>query len=180
MTAAETIAPQVPSLPSWPQAPEPVDPTGAAYLVVAVGTAPRTAQVADTWVQSARAIAPTRLICLDAMDDEPDRSRLVQALAATRTGARILVTGGQYDVLTVLTAARAAGAIPAELTGFVVHTDDAPVYCAHCRGTFRADAGPGDEISCPGCARTLEIHGHFASALGSFLASDARAREICG
>lgn len=178
MTTTETIPPQFPSLPNWPREPEPVDTTAAAFLVVAIGAAQRTADVAGRWVQAAEAVAPTRLVCLDSMSDEQDCARLQHALSEVRTGVRIMIVGGQFDVLTALTAAREAGAISTELTGFVVHTDDAPIFCAQCRGTFRVAAGPGDEIDCPGCARTLEIHGHFASALGSYLASDARAREI--
>ncbi|KWX69072.1 hypothetical protein ASJ79_15075 [Mycobacterium sp. NAZ190054] len=178
MTTMEVIPPQVPSLPVWPQNPDAVDPCAAAYLVIAIGSAPRTADVAAGWVQTAQDRAPTRLLVLDSMDDEQCRADLALALAGIRTGARIMITGGQYDVLTALAAARAAGATPAELTSFVVNTDDVPIFCAHCRGTFRVLAGPGDEVQCPGCARILEIHEHFASALGSFLASDARAREI--
>lgn len=178
MTITETIPPQFPSLPQWPGEPEPVDTTASAFLVVAIGAAPRTADVAGEWVQAAEAVAPTRLVCLDSMSDEQDCARMQHALSEVRTGVRIMLVGGQFDVLTALTMAREAGAIPAELTGFVVHTDDAPIFCAQCRGTFRVAAGPGHEIDCPGCARTLEIHGHFASALGSYLASDARAREI--
>lgn len=178
MTATETIPPQVPSLPTWPATPEPVDTTATSYLVVAIGAQPRTGEVAGSWVHAAEAVAPTRLLCLDSMDDDQDRDRLDEALAGVRTGVRIMVVGGQFDVLTALTVAREAGAIPAELSGFVVHTDDAPIFCAQCRGTFRVPAAPGDEADCPGCARTVEIHGHFASALGSFLASDARARDI--
>ncbi|WP_299561039.1 dimethylamine monooxygenase subunit DmmA family protein [uncultured Mycolicibacterium sp.] len=180
MTAAapEVVPPQIPSLPSWPSAPDPVDTAAASFLVVAVGSAPGVADVAADWVRQAEASGPTRLLTLDSMTSGTDRAALADALDRLRTGVRIMVVGGQYDVLRALTAARDHGAIPAELSAFVVHTDDAPIYCAHCRGTYRVEAGPGDETPCPGCGRTLEIHHHFAAALGSFLASDARAREL--
>lgn len=178
MTTIETIPPQFPALPKWPETPEPVDPAATSYLVIAIGSASQTSEVARSWVQAAEAVAATRLLCLDSMNDAGDITQLDEALSDARTGVRIMVVGGQFDVITALTRAREAGAIPAELTSFVVHTDDLPIYCAHCRGTHRVQARPGDEVTCPGCARDLTIHGHFASAIGSFLASDAHPGEI--
>ncbi|MDF9717908.1 dimethylamine monooxygenase subunit DmmA family protein [Nocardioides sp. ChNu-99] len=171
-------------LPVWPAEPEPVDPSGTSYLVVALGTAARTAEVAARWVRAAEAQAPTRLVVAD--DVVNGRSDLVAALVAARTGVRILVVGGQCDVLLALALARTHGAGEAELRSFAVDgaaaaaglPTDLPVYCAHCRDTHRVHAPYGGEATCPGCARLLEIHPHLSATRGSFLASDARAREL--
>lgn len=171
--STETVPAPVPSLPRWPEAPGEVDPAAGSYLVVAVGHHARTREVARAWVAAAEPIAPTLLAVLDGVDEPADRAALDDALARTRTGVRILAVGGQYDVLRVLTLARDAGAIDAELTAFVVDDRDLPMYCAHCRAAHRVTGAPGDVVTCPGCARSLEIHAHHAAALGSFLASEA-------
>jgi len=171
--ATEVVPPAAPSLPEWPAEPAAVDPTGSAYLVVAAGSHPETHEVARRWVVQAESMAPTTMVVLDTVDDPDDRATLGEGLAAARTGLRILVAGGQYDVLRVLTLARDAGAVPAELTAFVVETSELPLYCAHCRDAHRVAGAPGDTVVCPGCARLLEIHIHHAAALGSFLASEA-------
>lgn len=178
VTAVEAIHPPQLALPAWPAAPEPVTPDAAAYLVVALGTEGSTRSVANQWVTAAKAIAPVILLVLDTMASAADRDSLETALGRARTGCRILVVGGQYDVLQALAAIRDAGAIPAELTSFVVHTRDLPIYCAQCRKTSRVAGAPEDEVECPGCGRTVAIHPHMSAALGSFLASDARAQDI--
>lgn len=166
-------------LPRWPAAPEDVDPTATSYLVLALGTHPRTAQVADAWVRAGEARVPTRLVVGD--DLESARPDLETALAAARTGVRLMVVGGQHDVLQTLALARHHGAGPAELRSFVVDPagpTDLPVYCAHCRATARMHGEPGGLTTCPSCARTLEVHPHHSAVRGSFLASDAHACEL--
>ena len=175
---AEVAHPPALSLPDWPAEPPPVDPTATSYTVVAIGPHPHTRDVAGAWVTHAAGCAPTTLLVLDGLADPRDRAALARALGRARTGVRVMVVGGQHDVLGALTAARDAGAIDAELSAFCVHTDDLPMYCAHCCATHRAEAAPGDEVTCPGCGRLLEIHAHFTRALGAFLASDARAGEL--
>lgn len=174
----EVVPPPAPSLPVWPETPEPVDATGTSFLVVALGADAETARVARGWVEQAEPMAPTTLGVLETIDDPADRATLDRLLSAARTGVRLMVVGGQYDVLLVLSAARAAGLVPAELRSFVTSTAELPVYCAHCRDTHRVAGAPGDEVTCPGCARLLEIHAHLAVSLGSFLASDARATGL--
>ena len=168
-------------VPRWPVEPEPVDPTGASYLVLCLGLDPRAVDVAAEWAAEAERIAPTRLLSIAGIDR--DRPRVDVALHAARTGVRILVAGEQYDVLLTLALAREYGAAAAELQCFVVdaapgHPTALPVYCAHCRWTPRVLGDPGGEVTCPGCARHLEIHPHHSALRGSFLASDARAREL--
>ncbi|MFC5729731.1 MULTISPECIES: dimethylamine monooxygenase subunit DmmA family protein [Nocardioides] len=172
------VHPPALSLPVWPDTPEPVDPTGASYLVLALGGTPETARVARRWVGVAESMAATTLGVLDGIDTPADREILDRLLATARTGVRLMIVGGQYDVLLTLSAARAAGLVPAELRSFVTSTAELPVYCAHCRDTHRVEGAPGDEVTCKGCARVLQIHHHLAGALGSFLASDARASEL--
>lgn len=171
--STEVVPAPAPSLPRWPEAPEAPDPAAASFLIVAIGGSEATRETARDWVRRAEAMAPTTLVLLDDVDDPADATSLDEALSAARTGVRIMVTGGQYDVLRALTTARDAGAVPAELSAYVCDTSDLPVYCAHCRDTHRATGAPGTTITCPGCVRRLEIHAHHTAALGAFLASEA-------
>lgn len=174
LTRADTAADAAFGLPVWPLLPEDVDPAAATYLVVALGADPRTGAVAGEWVRLGEARVPTRLVVAD--DVETGWTDLAAALGAARTGVRIMVVGGHHDVLRTLALAREFGAGPAELRSFVVDpvgVTDLPVYCAHCRATRRMRGEPGGETLCPGCARTLAIHGHHSAARGSYLASDA-------
>ncbi|MFE0750335.1 heme-dependent oxidative N-demethylase subunit alpha family protein [Gordonia sp. NPDC058843] len=162
-----------PGMPVWPASPPAVDTSGSAFLVLAVGDDPEAAHVSRTWVGAAEAVGPTRLLVLDTLAGDRDRAALHHALDESVTGTRILVTGGQYDVMTALAAARGAGALPAELSSYVTHTRDLPLYCAHCRHTFRVEAAVGGAVACPGCARDLAVHEHHSPVLGSFLGSAA-------
>ncbi|WP_343287325.1 DUF3445 domain-containing protein [Gordonia sp. SID5947] len=158
-------------LPVWPTTPDAIDPAGTSFLVVAVGDEAVVGDVAHTWVSTAEAIAPTRLLVLDSLDAEEDRSALVAALESSRTGVRIHIVGGQFDVLTALALAREKGAVPEELSAFASHTRDLPLYCVHCRDTHRVEAEAGGVVDCPGCGRRLEVHAHHSATLGSFLGS---------
>lgn len=160
-----------PGMPRWPASPPAVDTTGSAFLIVAIGDDAEVAHVSRNWVGAAEAAGQTRLLVLDTLVGSHDRSALRSALDECRTGTRILVTGGQYEVLTALAMARAAGAVAAELSSYVTHTRDLPLYCAHCRDTFRVDAVVGGTVACPGCARDLEVHEHHSPVIGGFLGS---------
>lgn len=160
-------------LPHWPTEPDAIDPAASSFLVVSVGDDARTGEVAATWVRAAEAIGQTHLLVLDSLTRDDDGAALRVALGQVTTGVRIHVVGGQYDVLTALSVARECGAVDTELSAFVVHTRDLPVYCAQCRRIFRGEGNPGGTTSCPGCARTLEVHPHHSAALGGFLASSA-------
>lgn len=164
--------------PSWPTAPGEVDGTGSSFLVLAAGHDEAVGAVANGWVEAAEPIAPTRLVVIDSMSEAADRETVGQALAAARTGVRIMIVGGQYDVMTLIATARAAGAINQELSVFATHTRDLPLYCAHCRDTYRVAGAPGAVVDCPGCARPLEIHPHHSAVLGSYLASASDARDF--
>ncbi|MEO9329554.1 DUF3445 domain-containing protein [Gordonia aurantiaca] len=163
--------PSGPGMPEWPGTPPPVDTTGAAFLVVAIGRGPETAHVSRTWVSAAEAAGATRLLVLDTLTDDEDRAALLAALDDAVIGTRVMVTGGQYDVMTALALAREAGAVADELASYVTDFRDLPMYCAHCRDTFRVEGVPGGVVTCPGCARDLEIHEHHSPTMGSYLAS---------
>ncbi|WP_332667235.1 dimethylamine monooxygenase subunit DmmA family protein [Aeromicrobium sp.] len=155
-----------------------LDLTAASYLVIAIGTDPVTASVTQAWTAEAEGVAPTTLVVLDSMDSQADRDVLATVLGQTCVGVRCLIAGGRYDVMQALAFARERGALPPELASRVTHERDLPVYCAHCRGTHRVAAVPGGEVACPGCHRRLEVHEHHSAVLGSYLASDAQAREL--
>lgn len=176
--AVETVHPPALSLPQWPQSPPAIDPAGREFLVISVGDDSLARQTARHWAETADDLGPVTWVVLGTITSPDDQAMLARTLGQARTGVRIYVAGGQYDVLQVLAAARAAGAIADELHSFVTHQRDLPLFCVHCRVTSRVTAAPGDTAACPGCDRTLEVHPHLAAARGSFLASDATAREL--
>jgi ribosomal protein S27E len=176
--AAEVVVSAGYALPQWPVVPEPIDLGAKSFLIVAFGHEQRITEVARQWLAQAESAAPTVFVTLESLTDASNVSAFAAALTGARIGVRLMVVGGQFDVLMALAQARAAGALPQEMISFVVHTQDLPMYCAHCRNTFRVAGAPGDEVTCPGCARRLEIHPHFSAVRGSFLASDALAREL--
>jgi len=165
-------------MPVWPDTPDGIDPQGATFLVIAASPEPEAHNVAQIWMTAAASVAPTRLLVVDSLADDNDRSAVEQAIAKACNGVRIMVVGGQHDVLLTLAAARAAGALAEELSAFVIHTRDLPMYCAYCRDTHRVVGQPGEIVECPGCRREVEIHQHCSATRGSFLASDARARTL--
>ncbi|MGW5524678.1 heme-dependent oxidative N-demethylase subunit alpha family protein [Gordonia sp. NPDC003950] len=178
LRTAEPTVPVAQGLPDWPATPPAVDTDAAEFLIVAVGHDDHASHVARTWINQASEVGPTRMLVLDSLTDTADADTLRQALGQGVTGTRIMVTGGQFDVMTALAIARGAGAIADELTAFVTHTDDLPMYCAHCTTTARVEGRPGQVVTCPGCGTTVEIHEHHSSSRGSFLASAAEAREL--
>lgn len=166
-----------PALPQWQDAPEAPDETGTSFLVAGfsgAGADPELESCLATWASAARAIGPTTSLRAERFD----AGEWSAALTACHTGVRVMVVGGQHDVLLALAAARQHGLLPCELRSWVIATDDLALYCAHCRATSRVQAAPGDLVRCPGCHRELEIHTHASAVLGSFLGSDAHAREI--
>ena len=114
---------------------------------------PRVRAAADTWKDTPQGETLSRLA--DGVQQSQDRlKRLISEL-----DLRLHVVD------------RAAGAVAAELSSYVTHTRDLPLYCAHCRDTYRVTAAAGGTVACPGCARDLEVHEHHSPVLGSFLGS---------
>ena len=159
------IHPPALSLPLWPS--QDLDITGASHLIVQVGP---TVDATTERVALARSHAPTTLLNLPAYD-AAGAETLKATLRLSRVGLRVMVIGGQYDVLQALAECRASGVLPPELRAIVTHTRDLPVFCAHCRTTSRICAVTGGEATCPGCSRRVEIHSHTSEIRGSFLAS---------
>lgn len=155
-----------------------IDPGAAAFVVIAVGADPATAERARGWTAQAEAIAPTTLLLRGDSDAPADLATLGGALDRARTGARFLLTGGRYDVLQCAARLRDHGVLPVEITAVPTRTDDLPIWCAHCRERHRVVADPGHVVACPGCRRELEVHDHLAGTLGCYLASDSRAAEL--
>lgn len=172
MTAvAEEIPPQVPSLPRWPDRPGPVDASGTSFLVLAIGGGAEAAAVARRWAAEAEGFGPTTLGVLGAIDDPGDLATFENMLGRARTGVRVMVAGGQFDVLQALARLRQRGAIESELTSHVTDLGEIPVFCAHCQTIFRVVATPGGAATCAACERPLVVHEHMAAQLGGFLAS---------
>lgn len=153
-----------------------VDTTGASFLIISFGQG-ENAGVARTWLNGAAALAPVQWLTF--ADFNADTSRqLGRAFGSSLTGVRIMVVGPQFDVLQTIAVARRRGALEQEITSLITDTAELPIYCAHCRATSRVRGGAGDTVACPGCARTLEVHPHLSGTRGSYLASDARARDL--
>jgi hypothetical protein len=153
-----------------------VDPSGKLFLIISFGSG-ENAALARAWLAEAAELGPVQWLAFSDFAPETGR-QLSQALSSSLNGVRIMVVGPQFDVLQSLALARAAGALENEVRSLVTNTADLPVYCAHCRATSRVVGGVGDAVTCPACARTLEIHAHLSSVRGSYLASDALAREL--
>ncbi|WP_168929378.1 dimethylamine monooxygenase subunit DmmA family protein [Nocardioides sp. GY 10113] len=155
-----------------------IDTRARSFLVVAIGADAETARVAREWTTLAEGVAPTTLAVLDDIDAPSDLATLADVAGSARVGVRILVVGGRYDAHRAVALLREHGALPVEIQVSVTHADDLPVYCAHCRDIRRVVGEPGGLVECPGCARLLEVHDLLATAMGCYLASDSRAREV--
>lgn len=174
----ESVHPPALSLPSWSSSPGTVDPSAASVLILCLGDDPKALEVATGWRDVAVAMCPTTLTHLPRLTGPDDTGAVREQLHEQRTGVRVMVVGSQHDVLVANAEAYAAGMFPGEITAFVTDSSDLPMYCAHCRDTYRVEGEPGGEVDCPGCGRRLEIHAHLSKVRGSFLASDVKAREV--
>lgn len=170
------VHPAALSLPNWPEHPERVDTSGTSFVILSFGGL-EAADTAGAWVSEAAEHGPTTLLVFDQFDDYA-AAALPDVFDRCRTGVRIMVVGGQHDVLAAVALARSCGAGDCELRVYATHTRDLSFFCAHCRGTHRAEAAPGQLVGCPGCSRTLEVHAALNVSRGSFLASDAQARDL--
>lgn len=153
-----------------------VDPSGKSFLIISFGSG-ENAALARAWLTEAAELGPVQWLTFADFNPETKR-QLSRGLASSFNGVRIMVVGPQFDVLQTIALARTTGALENEVRSLVTNTADLPVYCAHCRATNRVVGGVGDVVTCPACARTLEIHAHLSSVRGSYLASDALAREL--
>lgn len=153
-----------------------VDGSGSSFLIISYGQ-DENAGFARAWLTEAAPVGPVQWLTF--ADFSPDtRRQLSRALRSCRNGLRIMVVGPQFDVLQTIALARSIGALEKEVRSLVTDAADLPIYCAQCRVTSRVRGGAGDVVTCPACARTVEIHAHLSGARGSYLASDALARDL--
>ncbi|RAM37753.1 hypothetical protein DBZ45_09140 [Arthrobacter globiformis] len=153
-----------------------VDRSGNSFLIVSFGSG-ENAALARAWIAEAAELGQVQWLTFSEINAET-RRQLRQALASSLNGVRIMIVGRQFDVLQTVALARAAGALEKEVLSLVTNAVDLPIYCAHCRATSSVVGGVGDVVTCPACDRTVEIHAHLSGVRGSYLASDALAREL--
>jgi hypothetical protein len=150
------------------------DLTGTSFLVMRLGPDVVGAQLA-AWARAAASRGPVAHVAVPSFEE--GRPLIDAALDRARTGVRILVVGGRFDVQQTSALVRAHGASAEEIATAVTHERDAAVYCVHCRDVQRLTPLDGF-ASCPGCGRTLEIYDNLSSHRGSYLAADADARAV--
>jgi hypothetical protein len=153
-----------------------VDGTGSSFLIISYGQG-ENAGFAKAWLTEAAPIGPVQWLTFADFNADTKR-QLSRALCSCRNGLRIMVVGPQFDVLQTIALARCSGALEKEVRSLVTDAADLPIYCAHCRETSRVRGGAGEVVTCPACARTVEIHAHLSGLRGSYLASDALARDL--
>jgi DNA-directed RNA polymerase subunit RPC12/RpoP/antitoxin (DNA-binding transcriptional repressor) of toxin-antitoxin stability system len=95
-------------------------------------------------------------------------------LDAALAGTRIRITGSEAFVARVLAAARAGGAIDAEIFATVEPATGGEIptlrfFCLTCSATYAARVGIGDLVRCPTCQTKLLIDHRFSSHQGAFL-----------
>ncbi|NLS10722.1 hypothetical protein HGQ17_12110 [Nesterenkonia sp. MY13] len=160
------------SLPQWADQPPDPDLTGASFLLISYGDSEAEA-VVQQWEAGLRRTdldPPVLRFHASAFD----RDQLADKLAEARCGVRLMIAGGQYDVLQAMATARALGLETGEITRYATAYEDLPLFCPHCQTTSRAYAEVFDWTDCTGCHRVLTIKPHYSSQRGSFLGVDTR------
>jgi dimethylamine monooxygenase subunit C len=99
------------------------------------------------------------------------------ALERARVGVRIMAAGPELEVLDIAGAARAAGAIDAELGCFVTDDSVRRVQCPHCHAHTEARVAVGETVPCAGCARSLIVYHHVSRRHGAYLGYMVDAEE---
>ncbi|WP_313503385.1 dimethylamine monooxygenase subunit DmmA family protein [Corynebacterium variabile] len=196
-TTADTApAPPATSLPRWSETPPPVDDTSSEQMLVLCDGDDG---AGDHWLRDlrARGIEPLQVRVLAPRVTTPallrpgtDRGltglpQLRRMLDTATVGLRLLVTGTEWQVLTVVAAAREAGMLRSEIRAVAtapgISGDAFPliVFCVHCEAeTLSPAATPGTTVRCAGCARLLDIHPHVNSSQARYLGSDATAGAL--
>jgi hypothetical protein len=148
--------------------PPALDRAGRAFLVLAASDCELARKAVRHWMADASELGRDAAALYD-----PTPGRAAEAVAALRAGSRILVAGPAAEAMAYTAAARQAGVLPCELITYVTSTVTLTVFCPHCETTQRADARPGDRISCAGCGISLEIRPHLSSHHGTYLGAVA-------
>ena len=159
------------SVPVWPDSPPSVDPAGRSYLVLSRGDAGGV--IARGWAaEIERARKPLWVSHGDCATGWSP-SLLCAQLEVALVGTRVMVAAPEIDVLDVLRAARAAGAVDAELRAFVTSSEQRRIQCPHCTAHSVATVAIGETVTCGGCGRTLGVHPHVSWLHGAYLGSIA-------
>ncbi|AWT26572.1 MULTISPECIES: dimethylamine monooxygenase subunit DmmA family protein [Corynebacterium] len=189
-------SPPATSLPRWAPAPPPVDDTSSEQmLVICDGDA----GAGDHWLRELRSrgieplqvrVRAPRLCAPVPVHTAEERgltglSQLRRMLDTATVGLRLLVTGTEWQVLTVTAAALECGLLRSEIRAVAtspgISGDPVPliVFCVHCEAeTLSPAAAPGGTVTCAGCGRLLDIHPHVNSSRARYLGSDATAGEL--
>lgn len=189
-------APPATSLPRWSATPPAVDDTSSEQMIVLCDG---DAGAGDHWLRDlrARGIEPLQVRVraprttgprlLHADDDRglTGLPQLRRMLDTATVGLRLLVTGTEWQVLTVTATALRCGLLRSEIRAAAtdpgIGGDAVPliVFCAHCEAeTLSPAATPGGTVTCAGCHRLLDIHPHVNSSRARYLGSDATAGAL--
>ncbi|WP_312778369.1 dimethylamine monooxygenase subunit DmmA family protein [Corynebacterium variabile] len=188
--------PPATSLPRWAALPPQIDDTSSEQMMVVCdgddGTGEhwlrelraRGIEPLQVRVRAPEATAP-RLLAADADRGLNGLPQLRRMLLTSTVGLRLLVTGTEWQVLTVTAVARECGLLASEIrasaTSPGISGDAVPliVFCAHCEAeTLSPATTPGATTTCAGCGRHLEIHPHVNSSQARYLGSDATAGAL--
>ncbi|MBM9401621.1 hypothetical protein JUN65_08475 [Gluconacetobacter azotocaptans] len=164
------------NLPRWPASAPGIDPQGRGFVLMGLG--PAAAGTLARWSADVTAAGHPCRQRLDASapaDDDDMLAWLDDALGAARVGWRLMLAGPAGDILMLAARARAAGMIEAEIRCHAVGEGPARLQCVHCKTLFRAAAGPGSHVACPGCGRMLVVHQHLSRRLAALVAFSADA-----
>ena len=154
------------SIPSWAVGEgQPVlDTTGAAYLLIGVGSA--AVPVLRRW----RAEVADRSV--EFWVGENVRSAcdvLVGALGRARVGVRVGVAGPVGACLALRAAAFGEGLEDDEFTAVTAGTGPLEVFCTHCRAATSAAIDVVGTVVCVGCQRKLIVYHHVSRSSGRFM-----------
>jgi hypothetical protein len=199
MTATTTDtapAPPATSLPRWSDTTPPVDDTSSEQMLVRCDG---DAGAGDHWLRELRArgieplqvrVRAPRVTAPTLLRPGTDRGltglpQLHRMLDTATVGLRLLVTGTEWQVLTVTATALEAGMLRSEIRAVAtapgISGDAVPhiVFCAHCEAeTLSPASSPGTTVRCADCGRLLDIHPHVNSSRARYLGSDATAGAL--
>lgn len=170
-----TVSPLHTSVPRWAGEPPEVDLTGTSYLVLSRGGAGDV--VARGWAATIERAGKPLWIHHGDRAERWALALLQAQLDAARVGTRVMVAAPELDVLDVLRAARAAGAIDAELCAYVTSRETRRIHCPHCGEETVATVDVGEAAPCGGCGRMLIVYHHVSRLHGAYLGYMVDAEE---
>ncbi|MFT9256820.1 MAG: dimethylamine monooxygenase subunit DmmA family protein [Acetobacter sp.] len=175
IASARTNLPDWPTL-SWDATPEAVDVAGTGFVLVGLG--PAAAPVIGAWRQGVGDRPCVLEVVATDLADTALCDRLAMALANTVVGWRLMLAGPAAEIMGLAAQARRAGMLDVEISLHPLDDSRVRVQCVHCKTLFRAMAGPGDIVICPGCGQNLLVHQHFSRRLGALVGFSADAEGV--